>query len=142
MFSNLHLASYSTLYFIMYIEMGSFFSSQSQLSTESNIYKDFIDDKLKANQIVVFSRTNCGYCTRAKETLRRLSLDYYPIELDIDDNCPQRDCQNLITNLIKQTRMKTVPQIFINGQLIGGFGELQQLVNAGKLSTLLNSKQN
>ena len=123
--------------------MGSFFSSASPASgADSNIYREYIDDKLKSNQIVVFSKTNCGYCTRAKETLRSLNLDYHSIELDIDDNCPKRDCQSLIVNLVKQTHMNTVPQIFINGQLVGGFNQLQQLVNAGKLSSLLNSKQN
>ena len=113
-----------------------------QLRKKQKGIRHDIDDKLKSNQIVVFSKTNCGYCTRAKDTLKRLNIDYQSIELDIDDNCPQRDCQGLVANLIKQTRMKTVPQIFVNGQLIGGFSELQQLVNAGKLSDLLSQKNN
>ena len=121
--------------------MGSFFSTadskSSGLVNERNAYTDFIDTKLKSNQIVLFSKTTCGYCTRAKNLLYDLKLDYYSIELDQNENCPRSDCQQLIENLIAQTRMKTVPQIFVNGKLIGGFSEMAQLVNDGTFSKLL-----
>jgi len=41
--------------------------------------------------------------------------------------------------LIKKTGMKTVPQIFINDKLIGGFSELSALDKKGELDPLLNS---
>jgi glutaredoxin-related protein len=36
--------------------------------------------------------------------------------------------------------MKTVPQIFINGRLIGGYTELNNLVEKGELEKILNKK--
>lgn len=118
--------------------MGSFFSSSN--GNENNVYSEFIDSKLTSNQIVVFSKLSCGYCTRAKSLLNELKLDYYSIELDRNEQCPRSDCQQLIENLIKQTKMRTVPQIFVNGKLVGGYSEMVQLVNSGTLEKLLKNK--
>jgi glutaredoxin 3 len=40
------------------------------------------------------------------------------------------------------TGRKTVPQIFINGQYVGGCDDLHALENEGKLDQLINNKPN
>ena len=40
--------------------------------------------------------------------------------------------------LAKSNGKRTVPQIFVNEQHIGGFDELNKLVSAGKLASFLN----
>ena len=51
--------------------------------------------------------------------------------IDIEENRISRD------DLAKITGGHTVPQIIINGKSIGGFNELLQLNNSGKLKELL-----
>lgn len=98
-------------------------------SNDSNkIHDQFISKLIGENKIVVFSRTNCGYCNMAKSKLDELKLTYNAIELDMNKNCPNDNCQQLIDRLILQTRMRTVPQIFVDGKLIGGYDNLEHLL--------------
>ena len=82
---------------------------------------------------MIFSKTSCGYCKLAKQELDKLSLEYHTIELDVNSNCPNEDCTSLSRNLVLWTRMKTVPQIFINGKLIGGFTDLDKLIKEKRI---------
>jgi glutaredoxin 3 len=41
--------------------------------------------------------------------------------------------------LAKKTGMKTVPQIFIGDQLIGGYDDLKSMNDSGKLDEILNN---
>lgn len=115
--------------------MGSAFSLKHSKPPSANTTKadsvDFYESYLKSvtneNKIVVFSKTTCSYCTRAKQLLNDLKLVYKAIELDLNHQCPNENCAQLSTVLIAQTRMRTVPQIFINGKCIGGFDELLSL---------------
>lgn len=116
--------------------MGSSFGKSEVTDTVQKVtsavdsntfYDEFIKDLVKKNSIVVFSRTNCGYCIKAKNLLKNMNLPYQSIELDVNQQCPQENCQKLSTALVLQTRMRTVPQIFINGKLIGGFTDLQSI---------------
>ena len=46
-------------------------------------FVDFVNDKVKASKVVVFSKTYCPYCTMAKEALNEAGLkNYLLIELD------------------------------------------------------------
>jgi len=56
-------------------------------------------------------------------------LVYKYFELDHNENCPDKDCLKLKNELIKLTRQKSVPQIFINGSFIGGFTDLDKLLS-------------
>jgi glutaredoxin 3 len=80
-------------------------------------------------KVVVYSKDYCPYCTRAKKLLSEKGVPFEEIMVDQD---PQ-----LFTDLKKKSGMLTVPQIFINDQLIGGFNELSELESQGKLDSLL-----
>lgn len=50
-------------------------------------FVDFVNDKVKASKVVVFSKTYCPYCTMAKEALNDAGLkNYLLIELDERDD--------------------------------------------------------
>lgn len=115
--------------------MGTLISQPSAPLTHPNsdqLYKDFLQNLIAENKIVVFSKTSCTFCTKAKSLLDELKLSYKAIELDVDKQCPNENCQKLVQTLIVQTRMRTVPQIFLNGKCIGGFNELEELSKGGK----------
>jgi glutaredoxin 3 len=119
--------------------MGSTFSSTDS-SDPLKLYKDYFNDRIQQNKVVIFSQTTCGYCQLAKDLLDSVKIEYKTIELNVDSNCPKDDCKSLRRVLISQTNMKTVPQIFINGRLIGGYTELNNLVEKGELEKILNKK--
>ena len=82
-------------------------------------------------KIVIYSKTYCPYCDRAKNLFQSKNQSFE--EICFTDNNIE-DFQKLQ----KQTGMRTVPQIFINDNFIGGFQELADLNNQGKLDALLS----
>ena len=83
----------------------------------------------KTNSIILYSSPFCGYCTAAKRLLKNKGADFF--EINVLFNTEQRE------QMIKLSGRQTVPQIFIGGQHIGGYAELSELDNNGKLNTLL-----
>lgn len=81
-------------------------------------------------KIDVYTTTYCPYCTRAKDYLGKKGLAYSVIDVTGDDAARDALVQ-------KSGGRKTVPQIFIDGQPIGGFDDLVALDRAGKLDSLL-----
>ena len=73
----------------------------------------------------VYTTIHCPFCVRAKELLDSQGIDYETI--DLSDN-PEE-----LMALKERTGMRTVPQIFIDGEFIGGFQELVAFQNSGQL---------
>ena len=72
----------------------------------------------------------CAFCDRAIAILNKKGVSFKKIDLASDPN--------KMEDMIKKTNgMRTVPQIFIDGQHIGGSDKLQDLENEGKLNSLL-----
>ena len=81
--------------------------------------------------ITVYSTDYCPYCVRAKNLLISLDLSFEEINLQND---PQQ-----LKELKERTGLRTVPQIFIGDELIGGYTDLQALVDADKLNEKLKN---
>lgn len=79
-------------------------------------------------RVQVYSTAFCGYCVRAKALLERKGLDYEEIRVDLDAERRKE--------MLERSQRRTVPQIFINGEAIGGFDELYSLDCSGKLNEL------
>ena len=80
-------------------------------------------------KIEIYTTPFCGYCARAKGLLEDKGAQYDEMDVMMDDK--KR------TEMRERTKRTTVPQIFINGQHIGGSDELAALEQAGKLDPLL-----
>ena len=64
----------------------------------------FVDSKIAAHKVVVFSKTYCPYCTKAKNILKK-----YPIEdIDIIELENNENCDEIQEYLNKLTGAKTV----------------------------------
>jgi glutaredoxin 3 len=81
-------------------------------------------------KIEIYTKQLCPYCTRAKSLLSRKGASFE--EIDISMGGPRR------AEMIERSggRM-TVPQVFINGQHIGGSDDLAALDRQGGLDPLL-----
>ena len=82
--------------------------------------------------IIVYSGPSCPYCQRAKMLLQKKGAAF--TEFDV-----KADSAKFEEMLAKTGGRKTIPQIFINGQHIGGCDDLYALDAAGKLDGLLAS---
>lgn len=83
-------------------------------------------------QITVYSGPNCPYCVRAKALLEKKGAAFEDINVKADPKLQDEMMQ-------KAGGKRTIPQIFINGQHIGGCDDLYALDAAGKLDGLLAS---
>ena len=69
--------------------------------------------------ITIYSKNNCVFCTKAKALLKNLGLEYEEKSLEKDFGS---DPSKLIEDIGKNVR--TMPQIKIDGVLIGGYNQL------------------
>jgi glutaredoxin 3 len=81
-------------------------------------------------EVKVYTTTFCGYCVRAKALLKKRDVPFQEIDVTKDDETR--------TWLTKVTGMRTVPQIFIDGNPVGGSDELHALDRSGELEKLLH----
>src|SRR5512141_3331676 len=70
------------------------------------------------DQVAILTREGCGYCAKAKALLRDLGYDYAEVPL------PHTTRTKVVGAI---AGAKTVPQVFVNGRLIGGLEELEKL---------------
>ena len=81
-------------------------------------------------KVVIYSKTYCPFCVRAKSLFDGKGVAYEEIMVDAD---PQ-----LFEDLKKKSGMMTVPQIFIDDKLVGGYTELAALDQKGELDPLIS----
>lgn len=78
-----------------------------------------------AKSIKLYTWGYCPFCIRAKNLLDEKGLAYEEVNLDGKDD--------ELKALREKTGQRTVPQIFIDDEFIGGFTELSALNNSGGL---------
>ena len=78
----------------------------------------------------LYSTVYCPFCIRAKALLKNKGVDFE--EIDVTDDWELREKMVELAG-----GRRTVPEIFINGRIIGGYDELRELEMTGELDTLL-----
>lgn len=81
--------------------------------------------------VLMYSTDVCPYCVRAKMLLQRRGIPFE--EINVSNDHEKRMW------LVKATGRRTVPQIFIHGQSIGGSDELHALDRSGELQKMLSA---
>jgi glutaredoxin 3 len=81
-------------------------------------------------KVEIYASMWCGYCSRAKSLLSKKGVEF--IEYDVDSEPTKRWEMEARSN-----GRYTVPQIFINGEHIGGSDDLAALDRAGQLDPKL-----
>ncbi len=80
-------------------------------------------------KVVLYTTRFCPYCIAAKRLLEGKQVDFEEIFVDRD--------ASLRVKMQAVSGRKTVPQIFIGDQHVGGFTDLLRLDRAGELDDLL-----
>ena len=86
-------------------------------------------------KVEIYTWRTCPFCRRAKQLLNQKGVDYIEYEIDGDENA--RDAMVARGNNGK----RSVPQIFINDQHIGGNDDLYRLERQGRLDVLLSQNE-
>lgn len=96
--------------------------------------KAFVEKTINENKVVVFSKTYCPYCTKAKRALA-VEIDLSKVLIIELENRP--DCDAVQDALLQLTGGRSVPRVFINGKFIGGGDDTAHLQSTGQLRKLL-----
>lgn len=82
--------------------------------------------------VLMYTSAYCPYCMNAERLLTNKGVTVNKIRVDLDPE------QRIV--MMERTGRRTVPQIYIDEQHIGGFDELWALDQAGGLDPLLEDK--
>lgn len=82
------------------------------------------------SRVIVYSTGACPICDKAKSLLGKWNIDFIDKRIDTDDA--------LLKEFSEATQgARTLPQILIEGELIGGFSELTEIHMDGGLDHLM-----
>ena len=95
-----------------------------------------LDSLVKSNQVVLFMKGSpqfpqCGFSSRTVEALKACDADFLHVDV-----LQQPDVR---ANLPQYSQWPTFPQLFINGELVGGCDIVLDLYQRGELQNLLAS---
>eukprot|EP00730_Choanoeca_flexa_P019881 TRINITY_DN9726_c0_g1_i2.p2 TRINITY_DN9726_c0_g1~~TRINITY_DN9726_c0_g1_i2.p2 ORF type:complete len:116 (+),score=16.11 TRINITY_DN9726_c0_g1_i2:65-412(+) len=115
--------------------MGNLLFSEPNMSAVS-----IVEKAIAGNDVVVFSKTYCPYCTRAKSALKDAGVKFDLIELDTGDVSRDGDEASgaEVQNVIKtKYSHRTVPAVFVKGKLLGGCDDTLAAIKNGSLKSML-----
>jgi len=83
-------------------------------------------------KVEIYTTDYCPYCKKAKALLDKKGIEYEEIDISHDE-------PTMRAKLAQMTGGRSsVPQIFINGESIGGSDDLMELNSSGKLDEMLS----
>ncbi|XP_017297749.1 glutaredoxin isoform X1 [Diaphorina citri] len=94
--------------------------------------KQFVQDLIASEKIVIFSKSYCPYCKMAKDVFQKLKVTPKTVELDHRD-----DGDSIQDVLLEITGARSVPRVFVNGKFIGGGTDVKALYEKGELHPLV-----
>ena len=81
------------------------------------------------SNVTVYTTEPCSFCARVKGILKSRGVEYAEVNLS-------KDPEGRV-DLARKTGMMTFPQVTIDGELVGGFTEVQAAAESGRLDRLL-----
>ena len=92
-----------------------------------------IQSEISSNPVMVYSKSTCPFCVTAKQVLGQIGVNFTAIELNtMSEGGAIQDALQQMTN------QRTVPNIFIGGEHLGGCSDLQNGVSSGRVQGMLS----
>lgn len=95
--------------------------------------KETISEYVSNNKVMIFSKTTCPFCKKVKDLLQSSQIKFEVLELDQQAN--GSEIQNA---LLEITGQRTVPNVFVAGQHLGGCDDTLKAHKEGRLQQMLN----
>ncbi|EAU92516.1 hypothetical protein CC1G_00735 [Coprinopsis cinerea okayama7 len=97
---------------------------------------ELVDSTIEKNRVVIFSKSYCPYCRKAKNLFAEKFPQVEPKVLELDE----LDNGSAIQDYLQQkTGQRTVPNVFVESQHIGGSDDTKAALESGKLAKLLTA---
>jgi len=100
--------------------------------------RSFIDNAIKENRVMLFMKGTpqqpaCGFSMRASGALNALGVKYAALDILPD--------QRIRQELSELSGWPTIPQLFVDGELVGGSDIVMEMFESGELAQLLGVEQ-
>ena len=102
------------------------------MSASASPLAEKITAHIESADVVVFSKSWCPFCMQTKGLFETLQVPVTYIELD-----ELADGADMQAELAQMSGQRTVPNVFIKGQHLGGNDDTQRAARSGKLQELL-----
>lgn len=86
-----------------------------------------------AAHVTIYTTDWCGYCSAALSLLKSKGVQYEQIDVEGDAKARRW--------LVEATGRTTVPQIFIDGEAVGGYTDIRALDQRGVLDDMLAGRR-
>jgi glutaredoxin 3 len=80
-------------------------------------------------RVTIYTTDACSFCSRVKGILEAQGVEFAEVNLTRDPDGR--------AELVRRTGMMSFPQVIVNDELLGGFAELHQAAESGRLEELL-----
>ncbi|HEX4806050.1 MAG TPA: Grx4 family monothiol glutaredoxin [Conexibacter sp.] len=103
-----------------------------------NPLRDAIDDAIRTNPVLLFMKGTpeqpmCGFSARTAGALQALEAPFAAVDILPDPRIRQE--------LSALSNWPTIPQLFVNGELVGGCDIVMEMYESGELAQLLGVEQ-
>jgi len=103
-----------------------------------NPLRDAIEDAIKSNPVILFMKGTpeqpmCGFSARTAGALQTLEAPFAAVDILPDPRIRQE--------LSALSNWPTIPQLFVNGELVGGADIVAEMYESGELAELLGVEQ-
>lgn len=88
-----------------------------------------INSAIAKNDVVVFSKSYCPYCTKTKTLFKEIGMNAKVFELDL-----MSDGDVYQSELLTMTNQRTVPNVFVKGKHVGGNDDTQKMFSKMRLA--------
>lgn len=102
-------------------------------ATEVSYMTSKVQEMAALQPVMVFSKSWCPYCAKAKQALTEAGIKYAVLELDSLGADVEAEVQDVLAGL---TGARSVPRVFIGGVCIGGGDDAVRLAAEGKLKEI------
>ncbi len=101
--------------------------------------RSFVDEVVadRAEPVVMFSLEWCEFCWSARKMFKAYGIDYRSVDLDSVEYQEDDWGGDIRAALIERTDLRTIPQIFVGGEHVGGATEAFDAFDDGTLKRLL-----
>ena len=95
-----------------------------------------IKDQVTSNAVVLYMKgtpkfPQCGFSNLATQILKACEVDYLAVDVLAD--------QNIREGIKSYANWPTIPQLYVNGEFVGGSDIMRAMYESGELQTLLNA---
>lgn len=95
-----------------------------------------IKEQVTSNPVVLYMKgtpkfPQCGFSNLATQILKACDVDYLAVDVLAD--------QNIREGIKAYANWPTIPQLYINGEFVGGSDIMRSMYESGELQTLLNA---